>query len=47
MKTNFHTHHKLCGHAGGTAEDYVLEAVEHGFEELGFSDHAPFDKYDL
>ena len=47
MKTNFHTHHYLCKHAGGNTEDYVLEALKHGFEELGMSDHAPNDKYDL
>ncbi len=41
IKTNYHTHHKLCKHAEGTAEDYVKKAIELGFEELGFSDHAP------
>ena len=41
IKTNYHTHHELCKHAEGTAEDYVKKALELGFEELGFSDHAP------
>lgn len=41
MKTNYHTHHELCGHAMGNTEDYVLEAIKNGFEELGMSDHAP------
>lgn len=41
MKTNYHTHHYLCGHAGGNAEEYTLEAIKEGFEVLGFSDHAP------
>jgi histidinol-phosphatase (PHP family) len=41
MKTNYHTHHELCGHAMGECEDYTLEALKHGFTELGFSDHAP------
>lgn len=47
MKTNFHTHHELCGHARGTAEDYVKEALRHDFRELGFSDHAPNDDMGL
>jgi histidinol-phosphatase (PHP family) len=41
MKTNYHTHHHLCGHARGNCEDYTLEAIKHNFKELGFSDHAP------
>ncbi|TVP95789.1 MAG: PHP domain-containing protein [Acholeplasmatales bacterium] len=41
MKTNYHTHHELCGHAVGRAEDYVKEAIRHGMTDLGFSDHAP------
>ena len=47
MNTNFHTHHHLCQHAGGSCEDYVRVALEHGFSELGFSDHAPFDRKHL
>lgn len=41
MKANYHTHHHLCRHAVGNVEDYVKEAIKHGFEELGISDHAP------
>jgi len=41
MKTNYHTHHELCGHAIGNCEDYVLEAIKGNLKELGFSDHAP------
>ena len=41
MKTNYHTHHELCGHADGKAWDYVEEAIKQGFKVLGFSDHAP------
>lgn len=37
--SNYHTHNYLCGHAVGTACDYVKEAVEHGLETLGISDH--------
>ena len=41
MKSNYHTHHYLCGHATGNVEDYVLEAINNGFEEIGISDHGP------
>lgn len=41
MKTNYHTHHALCGHAEGNCDDYCKEAVANNFTELGFSDHAP------
>ena len=41
MKTNFHTHTYHCGHAVGTEREYVEKAIEFGFEELGFSEHAP------
>lgn len=43
MKTNYHTHHELCGHAMGFCEDYTKEAIKHNYTELGFSDHAPND----
>ena len=39
IKTNYHTHHKLCRHAQGTTVDYVKHAVRAGFTELGMSDH--------
>ncbi len=41
MKANYHTHHYLCRHATGNAEDYVKEALRIGLKELGISDHAP------
>ena len=43
MKTNYHTHHFLCGHAEGNVEDYVLEAIKHNFTEIGISDHGPIN----
>ena len=46
MKSNYHTHHQLCGHAVGTCEDYVQSAIENNLEELGFSDHAPNSRVD-
>lgn len=39
---NYHTHTFRCGHASGTDEDYVINAVKAGIKELGFSDHIPF-----
>jgi len=41
IKTNYHTHHELCGHAQGRAKDYAVAAIKEGFEVLGISDHAP------
>ncbi len=38
---NYHTHMKYCNHAIGDVRDYVLFAKEHGYVELGMSDHAP------
>ena len=46
MKANYHTHTARCGHATGTDEDYVLAAIEQGFDELGFSDHVPWPYQD-
>ena len=45
MKTNFHTHNYRCGHAVGTVEDYVKEALKNGYTEIGISDHAPLPDY--
>lgn len=39
IKYNYHTHTSRCGHAIGEDEDYVLEAITMGLQELGFSDH--------
>ncbi len=39
MKSNYHTHTYLCGHAIGEIEDYIKIALESGFCELGFSEH--------
>lgn len=39
IKQNYHTHTSRCGHALGTDEEYVLEAIAFGLTELGFSDH--------
>ena len=41
VKNNYHTHVKLCNHAFGMPEDYVLEAIKLGMDTLGISDHNP------
>jgi len=46
VRTNYHTHHRLCRHARGTAADYVQKALELGFSEIGISDHAPHAHFD-
>lgn len=46
MRTNYHTHNALCGHADGTIEEYTLAAIDLGFEILGMSDHIPYPNDD-
>ena len=36
---NYHTHTFRCGHAYGTDEEFVLEAINQGFRFIGFADH--------
>lgn len=42
MIANYHTHTDRCGHADGTDEAYVQNALEAGVQILGFSDHTPY-----
>jgi histidinol phosphatase-like PHP family hydrolase len=35
LKANYHTHTKLCGHAIGMSEDYIVEAIKNNFVEIG------------
>ncbi len=42
LANNYHTHTYRCGHALGTDEQYVVEAIRYGIKELGFSDHIFF-----
>ena len=44
MKTNYHTHVELCGHATGMSSDYIEKAIELGLVEIGISDHAPIPR---
>lgn len=41
IKNNYHTHMRYCNHAQGEVEDYILKAIELGFDEIGMTDHAP------
>jgi len=41
MRTDYHLHTPLCGHATGAPRDYVLAAQRAGLDEIGFSDHNP------
>jgi histidinol-phosphatase (PHP family) len=41
MRTDYHLHTPLCGHATGAPRDYVLAAQRAGLAEIGFSDHNP------
>lgn len=41
-KVNMHTHTPRCQHARGTEREYVENAIQAGYEVLGFSDHAPY-----
>ena len=41
MRTDYHMHTPLCGHATGAPRDYVLAAQKAGLVEIGFSDHNP------
>ena len=38
---DLHMHTPLCGHAVGSPEEYVQQAIKVGLKEIGFSDHAP------
>ena len=42
MTYNYHAHTARCGHASGTEEEYILQAIRGGITHMGFSDHAPF-----
>lgn len=42
MYANYHTHTFRCGHASGTEEEYIKNAIAGGIKIMGFSDHVPF-----
>ncbi|HVR43068.1 MAG TPA: histidinol-phosphatase HisJ family protein [Thermoanaerobaculia bacterium] len=39
MLTDYHTHTFRCGHAVGTMQEYVEEAIAKGIDEIGLTDH--------
>lgn len=39
---NYHSHTPRCLHATGSEEEYVRQAILHGYEEFGFADHSPW-----
>ena len=39
---NLHTHTYRCHHASGKDEEYVIKAIQNGYDLMGFSDHAPY-----
>jgi histidinol-phosphatase (PHP family) len=43
---DWHTHNKLCRHAKGDIEEYVITGIEKGISTLGISDHFPYDVLD-
>lgn len=42
IKFDLHTHHYRCGHAIGSIEDYIKQAIEYGMKYIGISDHSPY-----
>ena len=42
MRCSYHTHTFRCHHAGGSDEEYVLQAIDAGVAELCFADHTPY-----
>ena len=38
---NLHNHTSLCGHAAGSPDEYIEEAIKKNISCFGFSDHAP------
>ena len=45
MLTNYHTHHYRCKHASGTIEDYIIAAINEGYQEIGMSCHVPYEDF--
>lgn len=41
-RINYHTHTTRCNHAKGSDQEYVLAAIEAGYNELAFTDHTPW-----
>ena len=39
LKNNYHTHTLRCGHAIGSDKEYIIKAIEAGYQVIGMSDH--------
>ena len=44
---DYHMHTPLCRHAQGEPSEYARQALELGFDEIGFSDHSPMPRDDF
>lgn len=42
LPPDLHIHSKYCGHAEGSMSDTVQNAIDIGFETIGFADHFPY-----
>ena len=47
LPADYHMHTPLCRHATGEPGEYARRALELGFKEIGFSDHAPMPRDDF
>ena len=47
LPADYHMHTPLCRHATGEPTEYARRALELGFKEIGFSDHAPMPQDDF
>lgn len=47
LKTNYHMHTVLCGHASGSILDNLNMAIKLGYKEIGFSEHAPLPLHEF
>jgi histidinol-phosphatase (PHP family) len=47
LPADYHLHTPLCRHAVGEPTEYAARALELGFSEIGFSDHAPMPQDDF
>jgi histidinol-phosphatase (PHP family) len=43
MKTIYHIHNEICGHATNTLKEIVSYALAHNYTRLIFTEHSPLD----
>jgi len=45
---DYHLHTRLCKHAVGNVDEYVISAIDAGLKEIAFTDHIPLpDNFDI